>query len=92
MDYPNRARLKLLGRLRFEAMGEADPELAFAVELPDYRARLERVAVIDVEAFDWNCPQHITPRFTLQDIEATSKPLHDRIKQLETEIAALRQR
>jgi uncharacterized protein len=90
MDYPNRARLKLLGRLRFEAMGEADPELAFAVELPDYRARLERVAVIDVEAFDWNCPQHITQRFTLQDIEAASKPLNDRIKQLETEIAVLR--
>jgi len=91
MDYPNRARFKLLGRLRFETMGEADPELAFAVELPDYRARLERVAVIDVEAFDWNCPQHITPRFTLEDIDAASKPLHDRIKQLETEIAALRQ-
>jgi len=90
VDYPNRRRLKLLGRLRFEEIGEADPELVFAVELPDYHARLERVAVIDVEAFDWNCPQHITPRYTLAEIDAASKPLHERIAQLEAEIAALR--
>jgi len=90
MDYPNQRRLKLLGRLRFEEIGEADPELVFAVELPDYRARLERVAVIDVEAFNWNCPQHITPRYTLAAIETASKPLHERIAQLEAEVAALR--
>jgi predicted pyridoxine 5'-phosphate oxidase superfamily flavin-nucleotide-binding protein len=90
MDYPNRARLKLLGRLRFEPFADADPELVFAVELPDYRARMERVAVIDVEAYDWNCPQHITQRFTLEEVEAASKPLHERIRQLETEVAELR--
>ena len=72
MDYPNRRRLKLLGRIRFSAMGDADPELVFAVELPGYRARIERLAVIEVEAFDWNCPQHITPRFTIEEIEAAS--------------------
>ena len=90
MDYPNRRRLKILGRLRFFAMGEAEPGLVFDVELPGYRARIERVAVIDVEAFDWNCPQHITQRFTLADIEAAAKPLRERIAQLETEVAALR--
>lgn len=90
MDYPNRRRLKLLGRLRFSTMEEADPELVFAVELPGYRARIERIAVIDVEAFDWNCPQHITQRFTLADLEAASKPLRERIAQLEAEAAALR--
>ena len=57
---------------------------------PDYAARVERALVIDVEAFDWNCPQHITQRFTLADIEAASKPLHERIEQLEREIASLR--
>ena len=62
----------------------------FAVELPGYRARIERIAVIEVEAFDWNCPQHITQRFTLADLEAASKPLRERIAQLEAEIAALR--
>lgn len=90
MDYPNRRRLKLLGRLRVSTMAEADPELVFAVELPGYRARIERVAVIEVEAFDWNCPQHITQRFTLADLEAAAKPLRGRIAQLEAEIAALR--
>ena len=71
-------------------MGDADPELVFAVELPDYRARMERVAVIDLEAFDWNCPQHITPRYTLGEIEVASQALRDRIGQLEAEVAALR--
>jgi predicted pyridoxine 5'-phosphate oxidase superfamily flavin-nucleotide-binding protein len=92
MDYPNRRRLKLLGRLRFEDIGEADPELVSAVESPDYRARLERVAVIAIEAFDWNCPQHITQRFTLAEIEAVSKPLNERIAQLEAQVAALSKR
>ena len=90
VDYANRRRLKLLGRLRFQEAESADPALAAAVELADYRARIERVATIDIEAFDWNCPQHITPRFTVDEIEATTRPLHERIAQLETEIAALR--
>jgi predicted pyridoxine 5'-phosphate oxidase superfamily flavin-nucleotide-binding protein len=59
VDYAAQRRLKLLGHLRFDDLGSADPDLAFAVELPGYRARVERIAVIDVEAFDWNCPQHI---------------------------------
>ena len=92
MDYPNRRRLKVLGRLRFEEIEEADPEFVFAVELPDYRAQPERVAVVELEAFDWNCPQHITQRFTLADIDAASKPLHERIAQLEAEVASLRKR
>jgi predicted pyridoxine 5'-phosphate oxidase superfamily flavin-nucleotide-binding protein len=90
MDYPNRRRLKLMGRLRFEAVDDADATLALAVSLPGYRARVERVGVIDVEAFDWNCPQHITPRFTLADVEAAVGPLQDRVDQLEAEVAALR--
>ena len=90
MDYANRRRLKLLGRLRFEAIESADPTLVAAVELPNYRARVERVATIDIEAFDWNCPQHITPRFTIDEIEATTRPLRERIAQLEAEIAVSR--
>jgi predicted pyridoxine 5'-phosphate oxidase superfamily flavin-nucleotide-binding protein len=90
MDYPNRRRLKLLGRLQFSALEEADRELALAVELPGYRARIENIAVIDVEAFDWNCLQHITPRFTLAEVEADSKHLRERVAQLEAEVAVLR--
>jgi predicted pyridoxine 5'-phosphate oxidase superfamily flavin-nucleotide-binding protein len=90
MDYAQRLRLKVLGRLRMFDLGDAPPELAFEVELPGYRARIERVAAIAVEAFDWNCPQHITPRFTEAEIRAAAQPLHDRIAALEAELARLR--
>jgi predicted pyridoxine 5'-phosphate oxidase superfamily flavin-nucleotide-binding protein len=62
VDYVNRRRLKLLGRLRFHDIGAADAALAAVADLPGYPARVERVAVLDVEALDWNCPQHITRR------------------------------
>ncbi len=91
VDYPSRQRLKLAGRLRFEDVKTADPELVSAVALPGYRARVEGVAIIEVEAFDWNCPQHITPRFTLEEIETASQPLRERIAQLEFEVQVLRE-
>lgn len=90
MDYPNRRRLKVMGRLRFEAIEDADPALGSAVALPDYRARIERVGVIEVEAFDWNCPQHITPRFTIDEVDAVLAQLRERVRELEAEVAALR--
>jgi predicted pyridoxine 5'-phosphate oxidase superfamily flavin-nucleotide-binding protein len=90
MDYANRRRLKLLGRLRFLDYPIADPALRAAVALPHYRARTERIAVVDIEAYDWNCPQHITPRFTAEEVEAAAQSLRARIAQLETEIAELR--
>lgn len=64
MDYPNRRRLKILGHMRMEEAQSVPRGLLVQVGLPGYRARIERVAVIDIEAFDWNCPQHITPRYT----------------------------
>ncbi len=64
MDYPNRRRLKLLGHLRVEDAGSVDTQTLAAVDLPDYKARIERIVFIDVVAFDWNCPQHITRRYT----------------------------
>ena len=68
MDYPNRTRLKLLARLRI--VGDDEHELLQKLTPANYKARVERGFVITVEAFDWNCPQHITPRFTLAEIEA----------------------
>jgi ferredoxin-NADP reductase/predicted pyridoxine 5'-phosphate oxidase superfamily flavin-nucleotide-binding protein len=73
MDYPNRTRLKMLGRVRL--VGDDEPELLAQLELDDYRAVVERGFVIKIEAFDWNCPQHITPRYTDADIESTVAPL-----------------
>jgi len=87
MDYARQTRLKLLGRMRMFDLGDAPPEIVFEVELPDYPARIERVVVIEVAAFDWNCPQHITPRFTESEVRASVQPLHDRIAALEAELA-----
>ena len=89
MDYAHRRRLKILGHIRFEDASVAAPELLAAVALPDYRARVERVAMIEVAAFDWNCPQHITPRFTEAEVRAAVQPLHDRIAALEAQLSAL---
>jgi predicted pyridoxine 5'-phosphate oxidase superfamily flavin-nucleotide-binding protein len=89
MDYVHRQRLKLLGHLRFIAVADADPALVKQVELPDYRARIERVALIDVAAFDWNCPQHITQRFTLEQVKNSAQPLHARIADLEAQLRAV---
>ncbi len=62
MDYPKRKRLKILGHMRVEDAGSVTPEVLASVDLPDYKARIERVVFIKIAAFDWNCPQHITRR------------------------------
>jgi hypothetical protein len=70
MDYPNRRRLKILGHMRIEDGRSAEVTDLTKVELPSYRAQVERVVFVDVVAFDWNCPQHITQRYTESEIEA----------------------
>lgn len=86
MDYPSKTRLKLLGRVRLVELD--DTETLSQLELPDSRARVERGMIIKVEAFDWNCPQHITPRYTTADIEAVTAPLQARIAELEARLEA----
>lgn len=81
MDYPNRARLKILGRARI--VDANDKETLRRLSMPEYRAQVERGILISIEAFDWNCPQHITPRFTLAEIEEGTAPLRQRIAELE---------
>lgn len=63
MDYPGQRRLKIWGRARL-IDEDTEPALIARLESPDYRARVERGVVITVEAYDWNCPKYITPRFT----------------------------
>lgn len=81
MDYPNRARLKILGRAHI--VDPADKDTLKRLSMPEYPAHVERGILISVEAFDWNCPQHITPRYTLAEIEAATAPLRQRIADLE---------
>jgi hypothetical protein len=73
MDYAHRRRLKLLGRAR-EVDLEADRGLAARLVDPAYEAPVERGILVDVEAFDWNCPQHITPRYTAAELGAVLPP------------------
>lgn len=64
MDYANRRRLKLIGRIRVEEATKVDQQVLEKVDLLDYAAVIERVFFIEIVAFDWNCPQHITNRYT----------------------------
>jgi predicted pyridoxine 5'-phosphate oxidase superfamily flavin-nucleotide-binding protein len=73
MDYPNRRRLKILGHMRVEDARSVDSADLARVELPEYKARIERVVFIDVAAFDWNCPQHITRRYTEAESEELAR-------------------
>lgn len=79
MDYPNRRRLKMLGRIELVENTDWDLmaklEEASSGEKGGYRASVERGFLIHIEAFDWNCPQHITPRFTEDEVEQAIAPL-----------------
>lgn len=89
MDYPRRARLKIYAYVAQVASAD-DPALAALVTDTAYKATTERIFRLRLEAFDWNCPQHITPRFTEDEIEDALHPLRDRLTRLETENAELR--
>ena len=67
MDYANRRRLKILGRMTMQDVRREQPETTSPYQLEDYAGKIERLALIEVIAFDWNCPQHITRRFTEEE-------------------------
>ena len=89
MDYAGRARLKVYARVEQVAL-DADPALTDLVTVPGYKAKIERIFRIRLESFDWNCPQHITPRFTEDEVNEAVRSLRDRLGALEAEIAGLR--
>ncbi len=69
VDYPARARLKILATAAIVELKD-DPVLYELLDLSDYKFKPERMMVFTIEAYDWNCPQHITPRYTVEEIEA----------------------
>jgi predicted pyridoxine 5'-phosphate oxidase superfamily flavin-nucleotide-binding protein len=89
MDYPHRRRLKIYGHARVVYADDA-PDLIAELSMSDYRAEVERGVIVTVEAFDWNCQQHITPRYTVTDLEPHLDVLRNRITELEAENTALR--
>ena len=87
MDYPNRSRIKIWGRARIV---EDDAALLAQLVDPRYKGHPERAIVFTIEAWDANCPQHITPRYTEEEMDAIAEPLRERIVALEAENRALR--
>jgi uncharacterized protein len=87
MDYANRRRLKILGHVEVREVG-ADEALAARLAVPGYEAVVERAVVVTIAGFDWNCPQHITPRFTLAEVEDATRPLRERVAELEARLAS----
>ncbi len=89
VDYPRQARLKILGRVKV-LEGEAAQSWLPRVRMPGEKSVIERVFVIHLEAFDWNCPQHITPRYTAEEIREGMQAVEKRVQALEQENESLR--
>lgn len=84
MDYPNRARLKMLGHARVVSVEEGQEA---GLDLPDRpRIHPEAAILIDVAGYDWNCPQHITERHTIEEFRPSLEKLQARIAELEAQI------
>lgn len=90
MDYPNQTRLKILGRAEV-VEGPGAAELISRLQRPGYPAKIERAIRIGIEAFDWNCQQHIPQRYTVEQVEQALKPMRNRIAELERENQSLRE-
>lgn len=91
MDYANKTRLKILGRARV-VEAEDDPELVASLSVPEYNAKAERALLIEIEAFDWNCSQHIPELYPRDQVLEAVRPMRERIAELERENAELRAR
>ncbi|SES48049.1 pyridoxamine 5'-phosphate oxidase family protein [Rhizobium sp. NFR03] len=89
MDYVQRTRLKIYAHVERLTL-DADQSLTDLVSDATYRGRAERIFKLRLEAYDWNCPQHIIPRYTEQQVEQAVAPLRQKLQQLEAENAALR--
>jgi uncharacterized protein len=89
MDHAHQLRIKLLGTARI-IDADADPDLTARMTVPGYDAVVERVVVVTLAAFDWNCPQHITPRYTAEELKDVVAPLVAELEQLRAENARLR--
>lgn len=75
MDYPSQQRLKIWVETKIIEAGH-DAELMRQLEMTDYKAQIERLVILTVKAYDWNCPQHIKQRYTLEEIEALTEDNH----------------
>jgi uncharacterized protein len=90
MDYPNQTRLKILGRVEVHEHDAEAPALIKSFRPANKSDIVERVILIHIEASDWNCPQHITPRYTMEELQEVLAPVRLKLEKLEAENASLR--
>ncbi|HEX4031383.1 MAG TPA: pyridoxamine 5'-phosphate oxidase family protein [Terracidiphilus sp.] len=90
MDYPRQSRLKILGRAEIHEDDDAARKWMEKLRMPEEKTPVERALLIHVEGFDWNCPQHITPRYTQEELAEFLAPMRRRMEALEQENARLR--
>ena len=83
-------RLKLIGRARTVESAD-DPQLVERLRMPGYKGRIERAFVITVEGYDWNCSQHITPRYTEAQVAAILAPMQKELDSLTEQLAQAQQ-
>ncbi|MBP1225937.1 pyridoxamine 5'-phosphate oxidase family protein [Flavobacterium sp. 1355] len=88
VSYPQRARLKLYAHARIVSL-EENNILYNLLEPKDYKFRPEQMMVFEIQAYDWNCPQHITPRYTAAEIEQALLPQKKYISDLENKVKEL---
>ena len=86
MDYPRRERLKILGHARVLDAREHRDLVDALTPAAELRGKVERLFLIDVVSFDWNCPQYITPRYTEEQVREKIGPLQRRILELEARL------
>ena len=90
MDYAYQQRLKILGHATLHEGNAEAAELVPKLITPGEKTVAERAVIIKIEAFDWNCPQHITPRYTEEELMTLLAPMRHRLETLEAENARLR--
>lgn len=89
LSYPYKARLKIYAKVKIVAL-EENPDLLAQLSIDGYRYRPERMMVFDIQAYDWNCPQHITPRYTIEEIEDAMRKNRAYVERLEKELEQLK--
>ena len=90
IDYPTRTRLKVFAKAEVVELKD-NPDLYDLLNLDAYKFRPERMIVFNIEAYDWNCPQHITPRYTVDEINKAFASQKEYITTLEEEIKKLKE-
>jgi predicted pyridoxine 5'-phosphate oxidase superfamily flavin-nucleotide-binding protein len=89
VSYPMKARLKIYAEAEIVEISE-NPSLYDFLKPEDYTFKPERLMLFHMKAYDWNCPQHITPRYSAADIQKITEAKDQYIQQLEQEVEVLR--